>query len=302
MRIDRSHLPWAAVAAGVATLAALAYAVNTSVLPLPSGLHFPSLLGPIPPARIPYGGTPLGLIFGLLAFGFFLFAAVLGVLKKKRLWPLGSVQTWLKAHLWLTVLTVPLIVLHSGFRVGGPHTAWLLALYTLVMASGVLGIILQHFLPSVMRESLPREVVFEQIPHLRASLLEAATHMRAEVAEAEALGVDGEVSPGILRRFLDESCLPFLALKSPKGQHLASPQGAAEMFKALRSNVHPEWRVRVSKMEDWCESRRLMDLQTKFQHWLHGWLLIHVPSSIALILVTAWHAWVGLRFLVSQPI
>jgi hypothetical protein len=42
-----------------------------------------------------------------------------------------------------------------------------------------------------------------------------------------------------------------------------------------------------------------MDLQTKFQHWLHGWLLIHVPGSIALILVTAWHAWIGLRFLVS---
>ena len=302
MRIDRSHLPWSAAAAGIAILAALAYAVNLSVLRLPPGLNFPSVLGPVPPARVPYGGTPLGLIFGLVAFGIFLFAAALGVRKKKRLWPLGSVQTWLKAHLWLTVLTVPLIALHSGFRVGGPHTAWLLALYSVVMASGVVGIILQHFLPSLMRESLPREVVFEQIPYLRAALLEAATHMRAEVAEAEKLGVDGDVSPGILRRFLDESCLPFLALRSPKGQHLASPQGAAEMFKSLRVNVHPVWRERVSKMEGWCESRRLMDLQTKFQHWLHGWLLIHVPGSIALILVTAWHAWIGLRYLVFQTL
>lgn len=301
MRIDRSHLPWILAVAGVAVFAAVSYLVNLHPDLLPFGLKFPALLGPVPPTRANYGGTPLGLLFGIVAFGIFLFAAALGVRKKKRLWPIGSVQTWLKAHLWLTVLTVPLVVLHSGFRMGGPHTMGLLALYALVMGSGIFGVILQHFLPPVMREHLPREVVFEQIPFVRASLLEAATKMRTQVAEAAALGVSGDTSPHILGRFLDEECLPFLSLKKEaRTPHLESSQSAAEMFKILKVNVHAEWRPRVDEIEAWCETRRLMNLQTRFQHWLHGWLLVHVPTSFALIIVTIWHAWAGVRFLVTQ--
>jgi hypothetical protein len=33
-------------------------------------------------------------------------------------------------------------------------------------------------------------------------------------------------------------------------------------------------------------------LQTKLHHWLHGWLLIHVPFSFALLVFTFWHAYV----------
>ncbi len=301
MRIDRSHLPWFLTVTGVAALAALLYAANQHVVFLPLGLHLPSFLGPVPPASVTYGGTPLGLLFGGVAFGIFLFAAALGVRKKKRLWPLGSVQTWLKAHLWLTILTVPLVFLHSGFRLGGPHTTGLVALYAVVMASGVFGVVLQHFLPSLMKNSLQREVVFEQIPFLRAELLEEASRLRADVAEALALGVDGDGSPRILARFLDEECLPYLTLKSAGSCRLGNERNAAEMFKNLRINVRSEWRPRVAAMENWCQSRRMMDLQTRFQHWLHGWLLLHVPSSLALIIVTGWHAWAGLHFLVSKP-
>ena len=55
------------------------------------------LLGEAPPLRNTYGGTPLGLIFGSVAFLIFLFASALGIRKKQRTWPIGSVQFWLKA-------------------------------------------------------------------------------------------------------------------------------------------------------------------------------------------------------------
>jgi hypothetical protein len=302
MRIDRSHLPWFLATVGAALLAGLAYRANFHSDLLPAGLWPKSILGTVPPARVTYGGTPLGLIFGAIAFLIFLFAAALGVRKKKRLWPIGSVQTWLRAHVWLTVLTVPLIMFHSGFRLGGPHTVWLIGLYSVVMGSGVFGIVLQQFLPAMMRESLPREIVFEQIPFQRARLLEEATQLRAVVAEAAAHGVDGDTSPQVLLRFLDEECLPYLGTKAVRSQNLRNKSSALEMFKMVRVNVHPNWRPRVTELETWCESRRLMDLQTRFQHWLHGWLLLHIPSSVALIVLTAWHAWMGLRFLVTQPL
>ena len=42
-----------------------------------------------------------------------------------------------------------------------------------------------------------------------------------------------------------------------------------------------------------CEVQHL-DLQTRMQHWLHGWLLFHVPLSFLLLLLTVWHAFVTL--------
>jgi hypothetical protein len=91
---------------------------------------------------------------------------------------MGTVQRWLRAHIWLTFLTIPLIILHSGFRLGGPMTTLLMALYALVMVSGIYGLALQHLMPRLMKERLPAETVFEQIPHIRAQLCVAAEKMR----------------------------------------------------------------------------------------------------------------------------
>ena len=44
----------------------------------------------------------------------------------------------------------------------------------------------------------------------------------------------------------------------------------------------------------WCEERRLTDTQVRIQHWLHGWLFVHVPLSFLLLLMTVWHAFVTL--------
>src|SRR4029077_17267935 len=114
----------------------------------------------------------------MIALAIFVFAALLGVRKKVVLWRIGTVQRWLRAHIWLTLLTIPLVILHSGFRLGGPMTTLIIVLYIVVRASGIYGLILQHYLPTAMMERLPAESVYEQIPHIRAQLVAAATKMR----------------------------------------------------------------------------------------------------------------------------
>jgi hypothetical protein len=94
------------------------------------------------------------------------------------LWRLGTLQRWMRAHIWLTLLTIPLVLLHSGFRLGGPMTTLLMALYGIVMVSGIYGLILQHQMPHLMMERLPAETVFEQIPHIRSQLYAAAEKLR----------------------------------------------------------------------------------------------------------------------------
>src|ERR1700736_6507512 len=98
--------------------------------------------------------------------------------KKVVVWRIGNLQRWLRAHIWLTLLTIPLVILHSGFRLGGPMTTLIIVLYLVVMVSGIYGLVLQHYVPTVMMERLPAESVYEQIPHIRAQILAAAIKMR----------------------------------------------------------------------------------------------------------------------------
>ena len=65
---------------------------------------------------------------GILAAVIFLFELALVAKKTKPFrtarW-LGSAQTWMKAHIWLGLLTVPLVLLHSGGQFGGTLTTLL---------------------------------------------------------------------------------------------------------------------------------------------------------------------------------
>src|SRR6202158_5691293 len=98
MRIDRTHRPWM-VGTIVAFLAALIVYVAYS-LRTPGG---------------PRGGTAVGLAFGIAGYAVMLFEGLLGARKKVPVWRLGRAQTWMRGHLWLGVLSFPMILYHGGF-------------------------------------------------------------------------------------------------------------------------------------------------------------------------------------------
>ena len=179
MRIfNRAHVPWFVFVLLSTVAAVVLYVANFHPQRMPTAIHLPAYLIQTPSEHRSVGGTPLGLIFGAISFAIFIFATLLGARKKVVLWRLGTLQRWMRAHIWLTLLTVPLVLLHSGFRLGGPMTTLLMALYAIVMISGIYGLILQHQMPHLMMERLPAETVFEQIPHIRSQLYAAAEKLR----------------------------------------------------------------------------------------------------------------------------
>jgi hypothetical protein len=185
MRITNwKHFPWFVFVCLATIAAGLLYVGNFHPERMPAGIRLPQSLIQTPTEHHTVGGTSLGLAFGAISLGIFVFAALLNLRKKVPLWRIGTVQLWLRAHIWLTFLTVPLVLLHSGFRLGGPMTTLLMAFYALVMASGIYGLVLQHLMPRLMKERLPAETVFEQIPHIRAQLCVAAEKMRDSLKPA----------------------------------------------------------------------------------------------------------------------
>ncbi|MCX6895707.1 MAG: hypothetical protein NTZ16_09475 [Verrucomicrobia bacterium] len=96
-------------------------------------------------------------------------------------------------------------------------------------------------------------------------------------------------STDILKQFLDQEALPYLAAKRGDKLRLGSQRVADDYFRALKVSVTAQWHADVERLQNWCDERRQLDLQTRYQHWLHGWLFVHAPISFVLLALTAWH-------------
>jgi len=315
--INRQHWGWAIFVVLATVAATLLYLGEFQPERLPFRFTLPSSWHrDVRETGRSVGGTPLGLIYGGTAAAIFVFAALLGLRRKRPTLKVGRLQTWLKAHIWLTILTIPLVLLHCGFSAGSAMTQWFLVVYAIVMVSGFYGLALQHFLPRLMKEQVPLETIFEQIPHVRNQLREMAEELQkslepapapvtipattgtAAVAEAPAAIVESAPDPSVevFKRYLDEAALPYLSARRGERLLLGPQRVSDDQFRFLKISVGPEWQPKVEQLQAWCDERRQLDLQTKLQHWLHGWLLVHVPFSILLLVFTAWHALAALFF------
>src|SRR2546430_8005545 len=232
--VNRAHLPWFIFVVAATFFATWLYIGNFTSQTLPSALRLPDSLLQKPSEHHRVGGTPLGLIFGTIALSIFVFAALLGVRKKIVLWRVGTVQRWLRAHIWLTLLTIPLVILHSGFRLGGPMTTLLIVLYIVVMISGIYGLALQHQMPRIMMERLPAESVYEQIPHIRAQLVAAAQKMRDSFKPVAPLKADAGAPAPSAERAVTAGSVP---MASTSGE-LSTP--AARAKSAVGSTITAE--------------------------------------------------------------
>ena len=49
-------------------------------------------------------------------------------------------------------------------------------------------------------------------------------------------------------------------------------------------------------MEALCQRRRQLNLQQIIHFWLHNWLAVHLPLSVALVVLLVGHIWFALRY------
>jgi hypothetical protein len=275
VRIDHTHRKWlgaSLIILGASTATYIPYAVRA-----PSG---------------PSGGSALGLTFGVIGSIFMIFAGLLAGRKKFPIWRLGRAQTWMRGHLWLGLLSLPIILFHAGFRSGGPLTTVLMVLLIIVVASGVFGAVLQHYMPNMMTTQVPSETIFEQIDHVREQLMANADESVA-AAESSAAGEEGAAP---LVDFYRREMRPFLESRGKRHQLLSNPDRSRSAFEGLRMLLPLGLQDAAKKLEQICEEERQLRRQSLLHHWLHGWLMMHIPLSFALLLLGVVHAITALRY------
>jgi hypothetical protein len=279
----------------------------------------------------PTGGSALGLTFGVIGFGFMIFAALLGARKRVPTWRIGRAQAWMRGHLWLGLLSLPVILFHGGFHFGGTLTRVLMWLLMITVASGVIGAALQHYVPRVMTTDVKLETIYDEIGNVRKLLLEeadrgveaicgplvigktakeevqraggfsavramATTSGGAAVAAAAETVVLTEEERAPLRTFYLGEMRPFLEQPKQRRSRLGDADRAHGAFSGLRTLMPQAAQATFQDLEDICDEARQLVRQEQLHHLLHGWLLVHIPLSLALILLGAVHAVMALRY------
>ncbi len=285
----------------------------------------------------PSGSSLPGLTFGVVGGLICIFELLLWPRKKLRSWRLGRAVWWMRAHIWLGLLAVPLLVLHSGLRWGGTLSTVVMLLFLAVILSGVWGLALQQFLPTLMLERVPAETIYSQIDHVVAQLTTEAERLVEATCGPEANGapvpvvrtdsepeaggerhlvvgavrsagrVQGKVLETLapaapvahaepLRLFFRGSVRPYLLGGARTGSELRLKPRAAVLFADLRTRLAPAAHPAVGALESLCEQRRELDQQARIHFWLHNWLCIHLPLSVALIVLMIIHAVAAVRY------
>jgi hypothetical protein len=326
MRMDKTQRGWGFASLVILAICSVVYALYAYGSP-----------------QGPRGGSAIGLTFGVIGFGFMIFAALLGARKRVPTWRVGRAQAWMRGHLWLGFLALPLILFHGGFHFGGTLTLLLMWLLIITVCSGVFGAALQHYIPRVMTSDVPLETIYDEIGRVRTLLLEEAdraiesicgnlglsrlsseeglraggfTALRTMAASAVPLRTSSAVSAGAsaavaaapeiillneeesapLGRFYLSEMRPFLERPKERGQRLSDAAKATSAFAGLRTLLPAAAHAALADLEDICDEARQLTRQARLHHWLHGWLLLHIPLSLALILLGAVHAVMAMRY------
>ncbi len=310
MRIDRRHRPWL-----LGALAAAAAGVGVLVIARRSGA-----------ARL--AGTGPGLVLGAVAAGLVVMSALLGVRRRFRRLRVGTPAGWLRAHLWVGITSLVFGLLHGGLALGGPLTTALVIVLATAVGSGVVGAALQHVLPGELGASAASETVEDATRTLARTRRDAYVIVWAAAgappddgAEREAVGaLLGEpvraprpgaprapVTPGdtpsataaeqeALRRFYLDVALPFLRAPGAARSPLAAAADAALVFDAEAAAIGATLRGPLDDLAACCQAARGAHRELRTQRWMHGWLLVHVPLSMALLVLIAAHAALALRY------
>lgn len=234
---------------------------------------------------VPHGGTAMGLAYGVLGTGIILVLMALGIRKRRYSSALGTVQGWTSAHVYLGLLTLLIISMHAGFRFRPDVHTLAFVLLTIVVLSGILGVLLYLTIPprltkyeaGIQADKIDREIthIMEEIRTLSKDKSDAfADVYRREISRAHSRGHQGW-------RILFRE--PGDLMLSNRAQELAAaapgiPSGEFAAFQSVSRLVMQRAQLETTLVA-----------QMRLKNAMEAWLYVHVPVSIAMMIAIAVH-------------
>jgi len=239
------------------------------------------------------GGSSVGLPLGIAAAVCLLSAASLGVRKRLRNSGLGGLEAWTQFHMVLGAVGFTAAVAHAGFRVTGVFTTLLLIVFALEVISGVTGQFIYATVPSALtrleRHGLARlvEDLLDEEVNLEHTMTELVNTMPKQAWKVMRPHV--ESAAGNVHDRMSGAYDPPAFIQAARKKLVDGPLREASLSDDDRA-----------ALERVLESRcRLADVraQLMLHRRLKRWLLTHIATASALLIMLAFHIITALTLL-----
>lgn len=227
------------------------------------------------------GWTLTGVVLGIFSVLSLIFLMSYKIRKHVYRLRLGPTNTWLSAHKYIGIVVVALVLMHTGFRFSGSFSTFLLALFLLVIASGMAGALIYKLTPISLTKASKEILSEEQIMISYKKFLEDADKGSANMAKES-----GEIYAKEIRPLLASTRTQWGYLLTEERALLRRLEEKMERVnKQVQNSDNYHFTLLTSLV---IEKERLAFRFVKLQS-LNAWLTIHLPLSSALIAAVIIH-------------
>ena len=234
--------------------------------------------------EFPHGGSRFGLIYGIAGFLLIYLLAFFGVRKRWYRSTLGTLEQWLQSHIYLGVLALILLVLHTGGRFNDKVAVTTLILVAIVVFSGIFGAVLYVTVPRLLTEvetNLTVTEISDQLNQLAKQMARIGSGRSAPFQRIYAELIK-ESTPGWFAGWR------LLVARMRRG-----PEKVTSDWTKLLALVPREEQEELRQMLVVSRQRRELLIrliyQQRYKNVLESWLYIHVPFTIALLVLSIAH-------------
>lgn len=221
---------------------------------------------------------------GYILIACLFFLAAYNLRKKVPFLPrIGTSRMWMQLHIYVALISIGIFVGHIGFRIpDGSFEQLLAALYVIVAGSGIYGLYVTRTVPRKLT-AVNNEVIFEQIPTLKRTLIQRARQLVMKSAE----------STDVLAKFYVNQLIYFFEKPRSLAYQLSpslrrSKQLATDVKNLDRYLSEPQ-RVVSRELTELIRAKEDLDYHWALQGKLKVWLFVHIGLTYSLLIVAVLH-------------
>lgn len=235
-----------------------------------------------------HGGSAWGIAYGVTASALVLLLVAFGWRKRAYRSKVGTLEGWLQAHVYLGVLVLVVVLLHTGFRFEDRVAVAAFVVMGVVVLSGLVGTAFYTVYPRLLTE-----VQSDLSPADTSERLNRLTASMARLASGRSRAFEG-VYRDVVARSTPRGLAGWrLTLGRMPGGGRRGVEAMGNRWTGLLARVPPEEQEPLRQLLMLARQQQELHLrlayQERYKNLLDVWLWVHVPLSVVLLILIAAH-------------